>query len=249
MVRDMILNMSFRMGLLAMMIGFSTVAFGADNPFHDKQVSNKRKSWAKFYPYIPEKFDYYVELGSLWEQRSQFWMGAGFGRHLGRCVLSSSQTCQQYWDLIGGFGGRDGLTTGIALTGVRWQFVDFPKLYSPSVSLFAGYMSVRDNDRDLSILTYALGYGITTSLHKRVDLRIEARAGMGDEVWSQALFAFHLKLDKWVDYFGAKLKKFGVKAFNSTTDTIGSGLKSTGDAVEGLFNETSKPQRETKGAN
>ncbi|MEO0334902.1 MAG: hypothetical protein AAF202_00805 [Pseudomonadota bacterium] len=217
-----------RLIILAMFTFVSGLAKGADNPFHDKQVKKKRQSWAQFYPYLPEKFDYYVELGSLWETRSQYWMGAGFGRHLGRCLLSSSQTCQQYWDVVGGFGGRDGLTTGLALTGVRWQFVNFPKVVSPSLSVLTGVYTVRDNDRDLVSFTYGLGYGITTSLHKRVDLRIEARAGMADEFWSQALFSFHLKLDKWVDYFGAKLKKYSI-------DAIGSGLQSTGGAVEGLF--------------
>jgi hypothetical protein len=215
---------------------FSSASLAADNPFHDKQVSTGPQQWAKFYPYVPEKFDYYFELGSLWEQRSQYWLGAGFGRHLGSCILSASQTCQQYWDLLGGFGGRDGLTTGIALTGLRWQFVDFPSVTSPSLSLLAGMYSVRDDRRRLVEFTYAVGYGLTTTLHKRVDLRIEARVGIGDGIWSQGLFSFHLKLDKWVDYFGAKIKKFGI----DSTDAIGSGLESTGSAFESLFNRRKK---------
>jgi len=211
---------------------FSRFAVAADNPFSVEASSKQNHQWARFFTYVPEKFDYYFELGSMWEARNQYWMGAGFGRHVGTCLLTQSQTCQQYWDIFGGAGGRDGLTTGLALSGLRWQFVNFPDVFSPSLRLFAGGLTIRDDVRDLVAFTYGIGYGITTSVHRRVDLRVEARVGMGDELWTQTMFSFHLKMDKWVDYFGAKIKKFGLNTLKATGNALEKGYESTQETVE-----------------
>lgn len=197
-----------------------------------------KDNWVAHRPFVPEKFDYYFELGAMWEKRNMYWIGGGFGRHVGRCFLTESQSCQQYWDLFGGVGGRDGLTSLLFLTGPRWQFVHFPKHYSPSIRLFAGLMNIRDDLRDKEIFAYGVGYGWTMSVHERVDMRLEARVGNADEIWYQSMVSVHVKMDRWVDYFGAQLKKFGLEAVKTT----GGMIKKTGDAISDVLGGGSNKQ-------
>ncbi len=176
--------------------------------------------WVEHKAYIPEKYDYYAELGAMWEKRNMYWMGAGFGRHLGVCVFTESESCQQYWDIFGGVGGRDGLTSLLFLTGPRWQFVNFPNSRSPSVRLFAGVMNIRDDVRNKEAFAYGAGYGQTLSVHERVDVRFEGRIGYADELWTQGLVSVHVKMDHWVDYFAARLKDLGHGAVRTTEGVI-----------------------------
>ncbi len=155
--------------------------------------------WVNHRPFVPEKLDYYFELGAMWEERNMYWMGAGFGRHLGHCVFSPSETCQQYWDIFGGVGGRDGLTSLLFLTGPRWQFVSFPKHFSPAFRAFVGAMNIRDDLRDKEVFAYGVGYGWTLAVHNRVNMRLEGRVGHADEVWYQSMVAVHIKVDQWGD--------------------------------------------------
>lgn len=177
--------------------------------------------------FVPEKHDYYIELGATWEKRNLYWLGGGYGRHVGRCLLTESQTCQQYIDVFGGSAGRDGLTGTLFLLGPRWQFVNFPSSVSPSVRVFGGVFNVRDEVRDKSVFAYGGSYGLTLSVHERVDVRIEARVGYADEMWYQSVVAIHVKADQFVDYFADKIKSFG----KSAVDTTGDVLKKTGKAI------------------
>lgn len=179
--------------------------------------------WSHFRPYIPERRDYGFELGAMWEENNLYWLGAQVGFHLGRCVFSDSQTCQQYFDLIGGVGGREGLTVGSVLTGLRWQFVGVPVYFSPSWSLLGGMVSQRGRERDRVLGTMGLGFGLTTSVHERVDLKWETRVGQSDRPWAQTFVSFMLKMDQWVDYFAKKFKKLG----EGTLDASGRVIKHT----------------------
>ena len=155
-----------------------------------------------------------------------YWMGGYIGFHLGHCALSKSQSCQHYFDVIGGVGGRDGLTTGLLLSGLRWQFVSFPKPFSPSIRLLAGVMNIRDDDRDKEVFAYGLSYGLTTAIHERIDLKFEVRTGYADAFWAQSFVSASLKLDKWVDYFAQRLKQLG----KSTVKTSGQIIEGTIEA-------------------
>lgn len=181
--------------------------------------------WTNYQAYVPEKYDYYFELGAMSERLPLYWMGAGFGRHLGTCVFSESQTCQQYWDVYGGAGGRDGLTSLMFMTGPRWQFVSFPKSYSPLFRIVGGVINIRDDRRNLEAFSYGIGYGVTVSVHPRVDLRAEARLGYADEMWTQGLVSAHVKMDRWVNYFTDKLKALGVGTLEATSGLIQKGFK------------------------
>ena len=206
------------------------------NPFV-KKVSGP---WARFRPYIPENKEYNLEVGTMWEKNDQYWLGGLLGFHIGRCILSQSETCQQYADFIGGVGGREGITDGTFLSSVRWQFTDLHAKGAQLARIMVGVMNQRDNERDRTIFTYGIGYGWTTSVHKRLDLKIEGRIGYGDRVWGQIFVGFAIKLDRWVDYFAQRLEDMGVagqflkgtaditgKVIKGTVETTGKVLKST----------------------
>lgn len=180
---------------------------------------------------MPEKIDYAFELGAMWEARPLYWMGASVGRHVGRCVLTQSQTCQQYIDVLGGAAGRQGQTNGYLLTGLRWQFVNYPSFVSPSVRILAGLSRQRGDLGHGDHVVYGLGVGWTFAIHERADMRFEVRGGSGREPWSQAFFAFHLKMDKWVDYFGQRLKGLGEGAASATGTVIKGTLKTSGEVM------------------
>lgn len=187
--------------------------------------------WTRYRPFVPEKQEYSFELGSMWEKNSAYWLGASYGRHLGRCVFSETQTCQQYIDVIGGVGGRDGLTTGLVLGSVRWQFVNFPSYASPLARVFVGYMNIRDDLRNYNALSYGVGYGWTVSVHESVDLKIEGRVGGGDHIWSQAFLAVNLKMEQWLNYFAGQLKDLGVGTAVMTGKAIRGTLRTSGEVM------------------
>ncbi|MCB0407200.1 MAG: hypothetical protein KDD34_03285 [Bdellovibrionales bacterium] len=242
-------NSKLNLFLIGSLFSFSLMVMGGESEKINEKEGNvedaaKNKwEWFEHKPYVPEKYDYFVELGAMWEERNLYWMGAGFGRHLGKCVLSRSQTCQQYWDLLGGVGGRDGLTSLLFLTGPRWQYVNYPSPLSPSVRLLAGVMNIRDDARNKEAFAYGIGLGQTLSVHERIDVRLEARAGYADHVWYQGTAAIHIKMDQWVDYFASKLKEFGVEAVK----VPGKVIEKTGSAIhEVLSKKKDSPKAEEK---
>ncbi|MCB0365829.1 MAG: hypothetical protein H6624_19350 [Bdellovibrionaceae bacterium] len=208
-----------------------------------------RKSWAHFQTYAPQNREYFLDIGSMWENRNMYWVGGLMGFHLGRCVFSKSQTCQQFFDGVIGIAGSDGLTTGVALAGLRWQFVNFPDAFSPSVSIYAGLENFHDSIRNKEAFTYGLGYGLTTAVHERMDLKFEVRVGYGHDeaIWSQAFVSLGLKLDKWVDYFAEKLKGLGEGTAEVTGKAIKKTFETSVDVVDTVVTQPIKKAVETTG--
>lgn len=188
----------------------------------------KGKPYFGFLPYTPRKREYSFELGSMWEERILYWVGFNFGVHLGRCMLTQSQTCQQYLDFIGGVGGREGQTNGLALGGLRWQFVNFPKYVSPSVSLLAGTTRFKDEKRNKNAFTYGLSYAMAVSVHENLDVKFDFRFGSGEHAWSQAMIVLGLRLDNMVQYFAGRVRDIGVGTVNVTGRALKSAARSVG---------------------
>ncbi|MBC87292.1 MAG: hypothetical protein CL677_08950 [Bdellovibrionaceae bacterium] len=201
-----------------------------------KSQLHKGKPFYGFFPYMPRQREYAIELGSMWEEQTMYWAGVKAGWHVGNCVFTETQTCQQYWDLVGGVGGRDGYTLGLILTGPRWQFVSYPSIYSPSLSLFVGALNISDEDRDEQKFAYGIGYGWTMAVHQNLDIRLEGRVGGGDILWTQAFISIGLKIDNLVQYFADKIKSVGKGTVDVTEGVIkgtGKVIKGTGEAIKG----------------
>lgn len=199
--------------------------FSAAHP-HQEQTAQiiKAKPTVRFLPYVPEQKEYGFELGAMWENRNMYWLAGSYGHHLGKCVLYTSENCQHYGDIIVGTGGSEYITNGVLLASLRWQFVSFPKVFSPMARVFVGGVRVRDDDRDSNALTYGIGYGFTTSMHENLDFRTEIRVGQGAAFWSQLFLSFALKIDKWVDYYAKKINHLGDttgKVMRKTVTTTG----------------------------
>ncbi|MCB0389768.1 MAG: hypothetical protein KDD58_00685 [Bdellovibrionales bacterium] len=200
----------------------------------------KTQPWSNYYVYIPEKMEYNFELGSMWEANNLYWLGGSMGFHIGRCMFSKSQSCQQYADFIGGAGGRSGYTNGVLFSSVRWQFTDLSQRFVPHMRVILGTINHRDEERDRTVFAYGMGYGVTTSVHKRLDLKFEFRGGYGDKWWSQSFIGFSLKFDKFVDYFAEKLEKMGMagRLVKGTAELTGKVIKGTVETTGKVIQKT-----------
>ena len=163
-------------------------------------------------PYIPQKIDLGFELGTLWDRESNYWVGLHLGPHLGRCMFSFSQTCQQYLDFIVGFAGRESHTHFHLYPSLRWQFVSFPNYWSLSARLFAGFIHSIQPTFVGSRGVFGAGIAWTTYLHPRADLKIEFRYGNGPFPFYLAMISTELKVEKWVEFFADKLEFLGIEA-------------------------------------
>lgn len=172
------------------------------------------------YPYMPSKRNYSAEIGTMWQDQSLYWVGANVGFHVGNCLFSESPSCQQYGDVIAGSAGRTGVTIGVLMGGLRWQFVNYPSVYSPFARLLIGGMRSRSSQGDRGHVIYLVGLGLSSSVHRRMDLSIEARLGGGAEVWSQLLLGFNFKVEKWVEFFSRKIKELGSETQKAIKKTI-----------------------------
>ncbi len=192
-------------------------------------------------PYVPQQYDYGLELGSAIGDMNYYSVGAGVGFHLGTCVFSLSQTCQQYMDIIGDVNGRDSYTHYLGLASLRWQFIKFPSSWSPLVRIIAGMSNQIIPGATDQYFTYGAGVGLTTYLHPKADMKIEYRIFQSDIVYSQIMFSVQFKMEKWVEYFAEKLKDIGVGTANltgtvvkGTVDVTGSVIKGSAEVVGGV---------------
>ena len=248
--------MNLKFFLLIILIFTSTsLSWGKSNGYFPKTSKQTGKPYFGFEPYLPMNRDYSVELGTMWEQQTLYWMGGRIGFHIGTCVFSSSQTCQQYWDLFGGVGGRDGYTNGLLLTGMRWQFINYPSVVSPYVSVYGGTMTLNDSVRTGIIPTYAIGYGWSIAAHDNLDLHFGFKFGGGDQEWSQVHVGLGIKIDRLVSYYAEKIKgvgeatvNVGGKVIKGTVDVGGKVIEGTGSAIKGTLKNVG-PQGQEKPIN
>lgn len=194
-------------------------------------------SWSQYFPYVPEKHEYNFELGGMWEQETLNWLGLKYGRHMGHCMFSKDEKCQQFLDFNAGVGHRSGTTEGLFLVGPRWQYVKFPEPYSPSFQIFGGMMSVHDNAGERNFGVYGVAAALTMSLHRKLNIKWESRIGGGEQLWAQTFISFSLKIDDWVDQFSGQMKKMG----STTLEATGTILKSTITAPKTLIEWFNKP--------
>ncbi len=204
----------------------------------------KQTPWSKYYAYVPEKTEFNFELGSMAEANNLYWLGGSMGFHIGRCMFSQSQTCQQFADFIGGAGGRSGFTNGVLLSSLRWQFIDLKSKFVTHARVLAGAINHRDEERNRTVFAYGVGYGITTSIHERLDLKFEIRGGYGDKAWSQSFVSLSIKFDKFVTYFAKKLDRLGMagRLVKGTAELTGKIIKgtveTTGKVLQGTIKTT-----------
>ncbi|MES2963073.1 MAG: hypothetical protein V4760_04225, partial [Bdellovibrionota bacterium] len=98
-----------------------------------------------------------------------------------------------------------------------------------------------------------IGVGITTYLHRNVDLRAEARVGGVDQSFVLGLLSAHVKTDRLLEYFARKLGELGVGTVQTAIEATGTVIKATGEgvgsAIEGLTPQgTPSPQATPKPA-
>lgn len=189
-------------------------------------------------PYVPQKYDYGLELGGAWGDMNYYSLGANLGYHVGRCVFSDSQRCQQYVDIIGNINGRDGHTHHLGLASLRWQWMRFPSPWSPMTRILSGVSNQIIPGQVRQYFVYGLGAGITTYLHPRADLRFEIRAYQADRIYTQASISVMFKMEKWVEYFAEKLKDIGVGTAEVTGSVVGGAVDVVGDAASGAAEAT-----------
>ncbi len=178
-------------------------------------------------PYVPQGRDYGVELGSMMMESGLYWLGLNFGLHAGNCLFYKDPSCQQYYDLGFGAGGRDGETEYIGSISARFQWVRFPSSWSPFSRVFAGVLNTIYPPTAEHYVTYGVGAGVTHRLHDRLDLRLEMRIGHGYQGYVQGIVGMQLKIDNVISDFADKIKDLGKETLETTSDV----LKGIGDAV------------------
>lgn len=192
-------------------------------------------------PYTPRKTDYSIELGPMSSKDDLFWTGAMMGAHVGNCVFTRSETCQQFIDAIAGVGVAEGETQGHLWLSPRWQYVNFPDRYSPFWRVGAGVANVaRPGGRGIRGVGIA-GVGITTYLHDKVDLHLEARFVGLDRSYAQILFGLNFKGDRLLQYFAGKLRDIGIGVGKTAIDATGTALEATGEGIGGIVHGVAAP--------
>lgn len=192
-------------------------------------------------PYVPRKTDYSLELGLMSARDDLFWAGAMMGAHLGPCVFSASETCQQFVDGIIGVAVREGETQGHFWLSPRWQYVNFPARFSPFWRVFGGIANIaRPENRGMHGV-FGGGAGVTTYLHDKVDLHAEARWVATDRVFYQVLLGINVKADRLLEYFAVKLKELGVGTVRTAIDATGTAIEATGEGLGGLMRGVISP--------
>ncbi len=65
--------------------------------------------------------------------------------------------------------------------------------------------------------TFGVGFGTSAFMHERADLRLEMRVGYAEakEPYAQLFFGIQIKMNRWVSYFGEKMKSLGIDTFET----------------------------------
>ncbi len=184
-------------------------------------------------PYVPQKVDYSIELGSFWERQSLYWVGGAVEQNIGECWLFGTDNCQQFIGLHIASSGRDGLTLGLYQMSLRWQYVSLPKTYSPFFRLIGGVNIRNGAGESKAYGTGALGLGVNVVLTPVVDLRVEARGGTSqDKIYGVGFLGFHIKTERFIEVFAKKLKDIGLDLFSETAEGAKTLLKETQKGVK-----------------
>lgn len=181
----------------------------SDKKQREADFARQSVRFVKRDPFIPYSLDYGFEFGSGWGRENSYHIGANFGTHIGRCLLSESQTCQQYIDGLFTSAGREGQSMNSLQASLRWQFVSFPSSWSPFARIAVGGGVFRLPDREGQAFVATIGYGVSTYLHPRADLRFEARIGYAEVPVGQLLMSIQIKTDRWLSYFAEKARDLG----------------------------------------
>lgn len=202
------------------------------------QLNNRRTFQVSREPFVPETVDYVGELGAMQEMLNLYWIGGSIGFHVGKCLFSQSQSCQQYLDFTGGVGGRDSETNTLLMGSLRWQWVNFPSSWSPMARFFGGAQNAHESTGVRQFPIGGVGFGVSTFLHERADLRLETRLGYSEQPFLQVFFGIHIKMNRWVAYFGEKLKDLGIGTYET--------VKEAGEAVSKPFLPNKEPESSDK---
>jgi hypothetical protein len=194
-------------------------------------------------PFVPRDIDYSIELGAMSERHSLYWVAGDIGRHVGRCFLTESQSCQQYLDAIVGVAGRESETYGVFLGSVRWQFVNFPRSWSPFTRVFAGPIHAHTEFSNEWRLASGIGIGLISYLHERVDVRFESRFGYADHAIGQALFSVQVKSDRLLEYFARRLAEVGLMTVETAIKATGAAVQATGEGIGTALEGVTSPFR------
>lgn len=199
-------------------------------------------------PYLPRQTEYSLELGWMRADEDLFAAAASVGFHLGTCMFSRSETCQQYADALAGFAVREAQTYGDFWGSLRWQYVNLPDRYSPFWRVFGGTSYVRHGSEIGWHPVVGGGVGVTTYLHEKVDLRLEIRAGYIDQAFAQGVMGFQIKADRLLQTFADQLKRLGYGTVETVFEATGTAVQATGEGIGGIVEGVSSPFRsdETK---
>jgi hypothetical protein len=223
-----------------LLVSFTLQTHAQNREATQSNVLSDEEYFTQTHPFVPQTIDYSLEIGSMWENNNLYWLSGSVGFHLGKCLFTETQTCQQYADIFSGVGGRDAETHGLLTGGLRWQWVNFPSSWSPLARVFAGIQNTHEPRLAQIYPVFGVGLGWTTYLHERADLRVEMRVGKGREVFSQSFIGLQVKMDKLVEYFASKLKDFGVGTAKVTSSVIKGTLKTSGESLGTVIQEGGK---------
>lgn len=158
-------------------------------------------------PYVPNQREYRIEMGTLWEEQTFFWLAGQVGFHIGKCPKLSQDRCQLYLDFLGGLGLRNEDFTNWVQLGVRMQFINYPSPWSHSIELNAGATHSRVNAVYRNEPAFGVGFGLTRYLHKNLDLSIRSQLGHNHQLYAQFGIGLELKVDHWVEGFATAIEK------------------------------------------
>lgn len=204
-------------------------------------AESKGKPFVSKHPYVPQLREYGIELGGAWTRSNLYWVGVTHGRHIGKCILSDSETCQQFFDITGGMAGRDAQSHYLGALSLRWQFVNFPKVWSPFTRFYVGGMHSIEPSLVRDRLLWGVGTGFTTYLHPQADLRVEVRTGFtGQDNFSQLMVSAIIKLDKILEYFVVRLAEVGYGTVKVTGTVVSTVVEKSVDVTTSAVKATAK---------